>query len=168
MKEEKLIIWSPEWTGIKAQKRWIREEVKRVGEKNIWTLAYTAKLARENAYQPYSGYAVGAAVFCRSGQIYFACNTESVTYSGTYHAEQNAIAKAISEGETRRGREFITAIAVSHSGDSGPCGECRQKIAEHCGNCLIIIADDAGKLRWITSLHLLLPCSFGPSSLALK
>ena len=86
-----------------------------------------ARLARKNAYVPYSGFAVGAALLCESGRIFTGCNVENGAYSPTCCAERVALFKAISEGECR-----FTAIAVVGGKADGnadtlcpPCGVCR-------------------------------------------
>ena len=89
--------------------------------------------AMGRAYAPYSGYKVGAALFCADGAVYQGCNIENASFSPTICAERTAFAKAISEGQ----REF-TAIAVCGGKDGKiegifpPCGVCRQVMAEFC------------------------------------
>lgn len=93
-----------------------------------------ALAAREFAYTPYSGFAVGAALLTKDGKIYRGCNIESATYTPTNCAERTAFFKAVSEGE----RSF-EAIAIV-GGPAGkppvdfcyPCGVCRQVMAEFC------------------------------------
>lgn len=148
-----------------AERQWIIEKVVEIGEDKLKELIERAIQARKNAYQPYSNYSVGVALLCSSGNMYDAPNTEVVTYSQTGHAEHNAINKAISEGEAHDGRNFIEAIIVCHSGDSSSCGACRQEIAEHCDNALIINVDPEGNVLGLTSLAVLLPYAFTPKHL---
>jgi len=61
-------------------------------------LAEAARQAREHAYAPYSGYAVGAAVRDRDGRIWTGCNVENVAYPLSMCAERNAIAAMIVGG----------------------------------------------------------------------
>ena len=97
-------------------------------------LVSEALAAREFAYTPYSGFAVGAALLTKDGKIYRGCNIESATYTPTNCAERTAFFKAVSEGE----RSF-EAIAIV-GGSAGkppvdfcfPCGVCRQVMAEFC------------------------------------
>ena len=70
-------------------------------------LAKQAIEAMKNAYSPYSGYQVGAALLCKDGSVYTGCNVENASYSVTNCAERTAFYKAISEGK----REF-SAIAI--------------------------------------------------------
>lgn len=98
-------------------------------------LADLARKAMENAYSPYSGYKVGAALLCKDGTVYTGCNVENASFSATNCAERTAFYKAVSEGE----KAFI-AIAIC-GGKEGqiekmfpPCGVCRQVMREFCGN----------------------------------
>lgn len=159
-------IWIPEEKILSEEKTWIIEKIEKIGDEKLARLVAIAVEVRKNAYQPYSKYAVGATVLCRSGKIYASCNAEAVNFSQTDHAEQSAITKAISEGELgKSGRKFIKAVVVSHSSKSGPCGACRQRIVEHCDNALIIDVNPEGKIRLITSLKILFPYAFTPSHL---
>src|SRR5574341_1015748 len=124
-------------------KRWIAKTLDDIGTQTIHTMVAASKAVRDNAYPPYSNYHVGAAILCRSGALYAGCNTEVVSWSQTSHAEQNAVTNAICDGEVKRsGRKFITAVAVVHKGTSAPCGQCRQIIAEHCDNALVVLANE--------------------------
>ena len=61
----------------------------------------TAKRAAKNAYCPYSGYAVGAAVLTDDGNIYDGCNIENASYSLTICAERVALFKAVADGRKK-------------------------------------------------------------------
>lgn len=121
-------------------------------------LVELANKAREKAYVPYSGFAVGAALICADGSTVCGCNIENASYTPTCCAERVALFKAVSEGK----REF-TAIAVS-GGNVGeepldkcyPCGVCRQVLAEFCSPSLTVIFSDGSE----TTLGELLPNSF--------
>ena len=96
-------------------------------------LISAALSARKNAYIPFSGHAVGAALLSKDGQVFKGCNIENSSYSPTMCAERVAFAKAISEGT----REF-SAIAIAGGFEEvpekycAPCGVCRQVMAEFC------------------------------------
>lgn len=159
-------VWTPSQEQMAKEKDWISDEIERIGIEKLHELAFKAKKVRENAYKPHSGYAVGSALLAKSGQIYVGCNNEVSNFTGTGHGETAAVSRAIGDGEIKRGSEkFIDAIAVCHEAESGPCGSCRQTIAQHAENCLILDVDPKGKIIRITSLGVLLPYSFTSSSL---
>lgn len=114
-----------------------------------------AKQAMENAYAPYSGFQVGAALLCADGTVYTGCNMENAAYSPTLCAERTAFAKAISEGK----RDF-KAIAVCGgkggkiTGICAPCGVCRQVMAEFCKEDfqVILVKPQGYELRTLSQL----------------
>lgn len=119
-----------------------------------------AEEARKNAYAPFSGFRVGAALLTEDGKVYTGVNVENSSYGATICAERTAFVKAISEGE----RSF-TAIAIS-AGDvpSLPCGICRQFMYEFAPQIRIITGpiredDPEGGLK-VQSLGQLLPEGF--------
>jgi len=165
-KEVEQLIWTPSPAEIAAESAWIASQVNEIGPARLKELAKQARIVKRNAYQPYSKYPVGAALLTESGNVYSSCNAEAVSYTETDHAEKSAITRAISSGEARIfGRKFIRAIAVSHEGESGPCGGCRQRLAEHADNCLVLDVNPDGKIIKITSLKILFPYAFTPSHL---
>ena len=119
--------------------------------------------AKKNAYVPYSGFHVGAALLTKSGQIYRGCNIENAAYSPTNCAERTAFFKAVSEGE----REFL-AIAIAGDTDDYlyPCGVCRQVMTEFCNpqEFEIIVAASVTDYK-VFSLKELLPGVFSSKDL---
>ena len=118
--------------------------------------------ARDRAYTPYSGFAVGAALLCRDGRIYQGCNIENAAFGPTICAERVAIFKAVYDGE----RDFAAiAVAGGKAGEevSGlfpPCGVCRQVLREFCGlDFKLYIAKGNGQFETRT-LGEMLPMSF--------
>jgi cytidine deaminase len=92
-------------------------------------LLQAARQAAEQAYAPYSGFRVGAALLLETGEIVTAANVENTSYSLTICAERSAIVRAVAQhGPQIR----ILAIAVTNlNGESSsPCGACRQVLAE--------------------------------------
>jgi len=122
-------------------------------------LVALATQARQNAYAPYSGYAVGAALQAKSGRTYTGCNVENAVNSLGICAERTAVFKAVSEGEN----EFET-IAVVTSNGGAPCGSCRQVLAEFGLDVKVLIATPEGVLDR-TTVRELLPLSFGAQHL---
>lgn len=86
--------------------------------------------ALENAYAPYSGYRVGAALLCRDGTVVTGCNVENASYGLSLCAERNAVAAAIGQGH---GDILAVAIAADGEAEPVPCGACRQVLSEFCG-----------------------------------
>ena len=129
----------------------------------IKKLSEAALNVRKKAYCPYSGFAVGAALLAKSGEIYTGVNIENAAFTPTNCAERTAIFKAVSEGKT----EF-RAIAIV-GGPKGkepenfcaPCGVCRQVMAEFCDpeTFRIILMNGAGEIREYL-LKELLPLGF--------
>ena len=128
---------------------------------NELELINTAKLAAKNAYAPYSGFTVGAALLTKDGKVYSGCNIENASYSPTNCAERTAFFKAISEGE----REF-SAIAIvggknlDFSDFCPPCGVCRQVMSEFCNGDFRIILGKNDEEYKVYTLKELLPLSF--------
>ncbi len=85
-----------------------------------------ALAASENAYAPYSGFPVGAAVMTRDGEIFTGVNVENASYGATVCAERSAISAAVAAGR----REFKAVASASPEGAAYPCGICRQVIFE--------------------------------------
>ena len=120
-----------------------------------------ARQARQNAYAPYSQYAVGAAALAKSGKIYTGCNVENAAYPSALCAERVAIYKGVSEGE----REFV-ALAVVTTNLGSPCGACRQVLSEFAADdAVIVLAPARGKRRKKFSMKQILPDRFGPKNL---
>ena len=122
-----------------------------------------ASQARQNAYAPYSGYAVGAALLSDSGEIYQGANVENAAYPSTMCAERAAIFSAVTAGE-----HDFTAIAVVTENGGMPCGACRQVMAEFSPDMLVLIADAGGHILEELSVHELLPGAFCPEDLPPK
>jgi cytidine deaminase len=84
------------------------------------------------AYNPYSGYHVGAAVLTESGSVYVGTLMENASYGLTICAEPAAILAANSDGDLN----LVTLAVVGGPPDQNedevltPCGRCRQIIYE--------------------------------------
>ncbi|HVC32521.1 MAG TPA: cytidine deaminase [Chloroflexota bacterium] len=124
-------------------------------------LVAAAWRAREAAYAPYSGFAVGAAVLAGSGNTYAGVNVESASYGLTVCAERAAVFAAVAAGERQ-----IRAVAVvtDATKTTPPCGACRQVIWEF-GQDAVVVAENRSGDRRAWSLRELLPDAFGPEQL---
>ena len=127
-------------------------------------LILLAEKARENAYAPYSGFKVGAALLTEDGKIYTGCNIENASYGLTLCAERNAIFKAISDGERNFTKIAIVGGKENTSCPAYPCGACRQVMAEFCKEDLIILVKNGDRVEEYL-LKDILPFSFNNSVL---
>ncbi len=90
-------------------------------------LISAATSVRENAYVPYSGFKVGAAILASDGSVHVGCNVENVAYPEGTCAEAGAIAAMVASGLTC----FDEAVVIADSPvPVTPCGGCRQKLLE--------------------------------------
>ena len=135
-------------------------------------LCFLALQAMKNAYAPYSGYMVGAALLLEDGRVYTGCNIENSSFTPTICAERTAFFKAISDRETEELPRFVR-IAVcggekgSVTGPFPPCGVCRQVMSEFCTDAfeiLMITSVSPLAYRKVT-LPELLPYRFSPEFL---
>ena len=124
-------------------------------ELEIQKLMDCAIKARENAYSPYSHFAVGAALLCEDGTLFEGCNIENASYGLTNCAERTAIFKAVSEGHTKF---KALAVVADTEGPCAPCGACRQVMAEF-KIPLIIMGNLMGNIKIVT-IEEVLPFSF--------
>lgn len=119
---------------------------------------------RNNAYCPYSKFAVGAALRTKTGEIITGCNVENGTFGPSVCAERTAICKAISEGFSEY--EAIAVVAYQEKEFTTPCGTCRQALSEFCSKDIpIYIAKPSPARVMVTSLYKLLPHAFRPTFL---
>jgi len=127
---------------------------------------------RTAAYAPYSNFSVGAAILLDNNKIVTGSNQENAAYPSGMCAERVAIysAGALYPEAT------ILQIAISASSSKklvnkpvGPCGSCRQAIAEYEFKqetpIELIFMGETGKIVKSQSLKDLLPLSFDKSFL---
>lgn len=126
-----------------------------------------ARAARQQAYCPYSGFAVGAALLDSFGKVWTGCNIENASYGPTNCAERTAFFKAVSEGVRSFDRIAISGGPVSSSPSCGtaPCGVCRQVMAEFCTPDFVILLEGSNGQPLSFPLAELFPMGFGPASL---
>jgi cytidine deaminase len=112
----------------------------------------TAKKAAENAYAPYSGFKVGAALLAADGSVFTGVNVENSSYGAAICAERTAFVKAVSEGK----REFVKIAVASRQGAAWPCGICRQFMYEFNEALVVVTGDSEERLESHTLSELLL------------
>lgn len=122
---------------------------------NEYLISY-AKKAMGNAYSPYSGFSVGAALLTTEGEVFTGCNVENASFGATICAERCAVMKAVSEGYTS-----FKKIAIVSSGDdlTYPCGICRQFLSEFMEDGIVVVQDKTGNIKEY-SLNELIPFAF--------
>ncbi len=125
----------------------------------IQELFAAAAGARLNAYAPYSGFTVGAAIRTPSGAIYCGANAENASYPVGACAEAGAISAMVVAGERR-----ISEVLIIGDGDAlvTPCGACRQRIFEFAANETIVHVAGPEGVRASFSIAALLPQAFRP------
>ncbi len=137
-----------------------------ISDSEIERLLSEAIDAGENAYAPYSGYRVGAALLTESGEMFKGCNVENAAFTPGSCAERTALNYAVASGF----RSF-KAIAVAGGGNGKssrpayPCGVCRQVLREFADDDFCVICADRDGHYEIHTLGELLPFSFGPENL---
>jgi cytidine deaminase len=127
--------------------------------------------AATNAYAPYSGFRVGAALRLKSGKMVKGANVENAAFPSGICAERTAISSSVSNYPGDKPE----AIAIAAFNDDGltdepvtPCGNCRQVIAEEearNNSRIKIILGGRKKIFIIESINSLLPLQFSKSNL---
>jgi len=120
-------------------------------------LIASARMVREHAYAPYSGYKVGAAIRDENGAIWAGANVENVSYGATICAERAAVTAMVSSGA-----RIIQALSVVTADSGAPCGICLQVLREFTDDpagLKILLVDGGGSISE-TTLAELLPRGF--------
>ena len=120
-----------------------------------------AAAAMEQAYAPYSGFRVGAALLGTNGSIAEGCNVENASYPAGICAERAAVAAAVA-----RGVRTFAAIVIYTEAEvpTPPCGMCRQVLVEFAPQLEVVsITRGGAQAQW--SMSDLLPAAFTPTSL---
>ncbi len=134
-------------------------------------LIRAAQSVAVNAYAPYSGFRVGAAVRLESGALVSGANVENAAYPSGICAERNALSTVVAN----HSNDKPVAIAIAALNANGPtddpvtpCGTCRQVIAEEesrTGNQIRIILSGRTRTYIIESIGVLLPMQFNKDNL---
>ena len=138
-------------------------------DKNLMQAAIKAS---RNAYAPYSGFSVGAALLMEDDSIIIGNNQENAAYPSGMCAERVAIWKAGSSYPNKKVKKIaITAVSSNKQLDKpvGPCGACRQTLLEYEVNqkedMEILFMGEIGNVVKANSIASLLPFSFYSSYL---
>lgn len=131
---------------------------------DLTALERAARQAQAQAYAPYSGFRVGAALLTASGEIFTGANVENASYGLTVCAERTAcIAAALA------GHRDVRVICVVSDVDppASPCGMCRQTLLEFTPDPATtrVIALGAGRARAEWTVAELIPHGFSGKQL---
>ena len=137
-------------------------------------LIAAAREAARNAYAPYSGFSVGAALLMSDDSLITGANVENASYGLSLCAETVATATASASG--RLAEVVAVGIVGGMTGKDGiepilPCGRCRQVLNEAAQTgkrdiaiyCSGLTGGPVEEYR----LSDLLPHAFGPANLGL-
>jgi len=126
-----------------------------MADERLDALVEAARAARERAYAPYSGFAVGAAALA-GDRIFTGGNVENASYPVAVCAERNAVAAMIDGGQQQ-----LDAIAIVTDAGAAtpPCGACRQVLWEF-GPSALEVSETLGGDRLVWALKDLVPAPF--------
>jgi cytidine deaminase len=135
-------------------------------------LLLRAREAAAEAYAPYSGFKVGAALRLESGEVIIGNNQENASFPSGLCAER----VAVFQKGARYPKGVVTVMAVyAVSGGqhlkvpAAPCGNCRQSLLEYEhrqeGPIRILLQADASPVYECPSVAALLPMGFDKSFL---
>lgn len=120
-------------------------------------LIKSALEAKMNAYNPYSNFAVGAAVYTSNGHIYQGCNIENASFSLTICAERTALFQAYVSNDRKIEK---MAIVSDTEKPISPCGSCRQVLYELCPPDMEVILIGNNQVTKTMTVEELLPYGF--------
>lgn len=121
-------------------------------------LLAAARAAATQAYAPYSGFRVGAALLADDGRVFTGANVENASYGLSLCAERAAMVQAANAG-VRRIRAL--AVVADSRTPAAPCGACRQVLAEFADDRMPLLRGTlVGRRVLKTTLGRLLPQAF--------
>jgi cytidine deaminase len=136
-----------------------------------------AERIMQNAYIPYSRFAVGACLVMEDGTLVSGANVENAAYGSAICAERSAVMHA-----NALGKRVFRGVAVIARGEgaeevaaeetiAGPCGSCRQVLYEMAevgeNDPWVVLSSSDKSAVVITTVRDLLPHGFGPRNLQL-
>lgn len=130
-------------------------------------LVDSAKSSTYNAYNPYSHFAVGAALLLENGETVLGCNQENAAFGLTICAERTAIFSA----QAQYPNVPVVTLCIAARNIEGefvkepvtPCGSCRQVILEQeqrHGKPIRILLVGENQIIEAATVKDLLPLSF--------
>lgn len=119
-------------------------------------LGVAACEAFANAYAPYSGFRVGAALRASDGRLFGGANVENTSYGLSRCAEQSAVLAMASAGA----RSFDEIVIYTEAETpASPCGACRQILHEFAPDARVRLINHRGA-EVVTTVRALLPGAF--------
>ena len=147
---------------------WLESDILRA-DPELAALVTQAVAVRANAWAPYSGFRVGAALLGESGRVYLGVHVENASDGVAVCAERTAVVSAVAQGE-RRFRAI--AIVTDAAEAAAPCGVCRQTLAEFAlaedGQDLPVTLVSLNGAVTRLPLSALLPLAFTPRSFQVR
>ncbi len=126
------------------------------------SLAAAARKVIDNAYAPYSGFKVAAAIRTDRGEIFCGVNVENVAYPEGTCAEAGAIAAMVAAGHTKIAAAYVLADSAT---PVPPCGGCRQKLAEFAAPDMVVTMATLTGHEQSATIGELLPAAFAATHL---
>jgi cytidine deaminase len=120
-------------------------------------LALIGEDTSNNAYPPFSDYAVGSAAMTWDGRVYAGTNTEDSSIGLTVHGEQAGIVAAIADGALkdalRAGLDqysFLKAVSIlpKRMFNGWPCGHCADFMSSFGQKLDIVVRKPDGGVDW--------------------
>jgi|GEM_PF-900149 len=97
-------------------------------------LIQSAHHSRQNAYAPYSGFKVGAAILLSDGTVFTGCNVENISNGATVCAERAALHTAVCANGGDQVEIIAIAVITPTDEPTFPCGLCLQTLGEFVRN----------------------------------
>lgn len=116
---------------------------------DLWQAAVSAF---GNAYTPFSGFHVGAALRATDGTIFAGANVENSSYGLARCAEQSAVQALVTSG--RRTFDHVVVFTAAEE-PASPCGACRQILFEFAPHARVQLVNESGKVVETTVADLL-------------
>ena len=119
-----------------------------------------ARAVAKQAYAPYSGFRVGAAIVTTGGVLYDGCNVENASYGLSICAERGAVMKMIADSPIEDRQIRLVAVVSPNTAPCFPCGACRQVLREFGCEEVVVLDAEGSPRRY--PFEEILPNAFGP------
>lgn len=144
-------------------------------DKTEQNLIHTSRKMTDNAYAPYSGFFVGAAVLLENGEVITGSNQENGAYPSGLCAERVAVFAASARYPGVAMKMIAVSARSSHveiQEPVSPCGACRQALLEYEVRqkepIKVLLSKENGKIIIVEKVKDLLPLFFSGDNLRKK